>query len=429
MTNDLADKVLARLRKDGYSVPSRRFHDSQFEAWLSRLAEAQPDLDEARNLDNRALFVRVTSALSEVLLECQNAVFANSPPWWLERLVGVLHYSNITALTFNYDTLVEATVSYAGLFDDYATRVYPSATLRGMPRLVESPSAIGGFSSSPASANTFRYIKLHGSVDTFWSSGDRSGETIARWEIGSGWKRPVHPSPELRNQALPGREPFIVPPTAVKSSFYSNPFSRQLWQDAAAALRGATDVALVGFSLPVTDMVTGGMLSDSLAESISSVTVVNPSPDEVVKRLIDLGIECSRIRTVAGYDACSSYVDELECYLDPAIHPGDPHTALPLAVGRTSAAELTVTGIVEVMSGGTAVVQVGGRWLSAEAATASGQLTTLRDLHEAGGTEHIVVQFEDGSRAMTARAEPFAAPSGQVQCLTLRPTAMPISNH
>jgi hypothetical protein len=406
-------------------VPSRRFEGSQFEAWLSRLAEAQPDLDEASNLENRALFVRVSSALRDVLLDCQNAAFISDPPWWLKRLVGVLHYTSSVAVTFNYDTLFEAALRRAGLFDASGSRVHPSDMLRGMPRLVEPRSVSGGFRSLPAAADTFRYIKLHGSVDTFWSPGDVTGETIARWEIGAGWGRPVRPSEDDRRQALPGREPFIVPPTAVKSPFYNNPFSRQLWQDASSALRSATEVGVVGYSIPITDMVTSGMLSDSLGGSESSVTVVNPAPDDVVSRLVDLGIDRARITATSGADCCAAYVEDLEYDLRAAVRPGDPHSHLPMAVGYTSTPQLAVTGIVDVHSDGTAVVRADDRWTTAEAVRASGHATAVDDLHAAGGTARVLVQFEDGSRAMTARAEPSPGPSGALECLTLRPTAMP----
>jgi hypothetical protein len=46
MTNDLADKVLARLRMGGHDVPTRRFQGSQFEAWRSNEGWKSPDTRE-----------------------------------------------------------------------------------------------------------------------------------------------------------------------------------------------------------------------------------------------------------------------------------------------------------------------------------------------------------------------------------------------
>ena len=40
-----------------------------FEAWLSRIAEAQPYLQQWENLERQALFVRASSAIREVLVE------------------------------------------------------------------------------------------------------------------------------------------------------------------------------------------------------------------------------------------------------------------------------------------------------------------------------------------------------------------------
>lgn len=183
MTNTLAGLVMDCLRADGVAAPDVPFTGSGFEAWLSRLAEPQPDLDDAENLENRALFLRVSRALRHVMLECQRDTFNDAPPWWLRRLVGALHYSDSTVLTLNYDTLIEATVGEVGLFDEHSRRVSADDIVRNMPRLVHAPTGSGGIRFGPGSARSFRYIKLHGSLDTFWVDGDAAGETIARWAI------------------------------------------------------------------------------------------------------------------------------------------------------------------------------------------------------------------------------------------------------
>jgi hypothetical protein len=60
------------------------------------------------------------------------------------------------------------------------------------------------------------------------------------------------------------REPMIVPPTAVKSSYYNNRTLRSLWMQAAEALSSADELVLMGFSLPVTDLLVASMLTTNL---------------------------------------------------------------------------------------------------------------------------------------------------------------------
>jgi hypothetical protein len=128
----------------------------------------------------------------------------------------------------------------------------------------------------------------------------------------------------LRRRELPGRTPFIVPPAAAKSSFYDNPVTKELWQSAARALKNAKRVALVGYSLPITDLVVSGMLADTIADSKDEVrqedvgvtdaemVVVNPYPSDITSRLQRLGVSPVRIREVSGDSAIVDFVEELE---------------------------------------------------------------------------------------------------------------------
>jgi len=428
MTDTLAGLVMDRLRADGIAAPHGPFTSSGFEAWLSRLAEPQPDLDDAENWENRALFLRVSRGLRHVMLECQKDAFKNAPPWWLRCLVGALHYSDSTVLTFNYDVLIEATVDAVGLFDEHSRRVSAGDIVRNMPSLVHAPTGSGGIRFEPGSARSFRYIKLHGSLDTFWVDGDAAGETIARWAIAGQWQQPVIESDEQRRQALPGRDPFLVPPTATKSAFYGNPLSRQLWQDAAKALREADEVALLGYSIPLTDMVTSGMLGDALRGTAARVTVVNPSPDDVRHRLIDLGIDAGRIESIPGADACAEYAARFEGSFKPAVAASVPGADLPLAVGVPGAA-YTVRRLIEVTNDGVAVLEAGDAWRNTTYARSSSTWLSLQDIHAVRSVTAAKVVWPNGDESFVTRAEASPGESGTNEFLLLRVTAMPPRDH
>ena len=82
----------------------------------------------------------------------------------------------------------------------------------------------------------------------------------------------------------------MVPPLATKSVYYGNPLTRQLWQDAYDALRSASRITLVGYSLPVADVVVAGMLRSAISGQHVQLEIVNRDPGDL----------CTRFATIAG---------------------------------------------------------------------------------------------------------------------------------
>jgi hypothetical protein len=107
---------------------------------------------------------------------------------------------------------------------------------------------------------------------------------------------------------LEGRLPLIVPPTAAKSTYYQIPLLTQLWQDARTALsKDDIRVSIVGYSMPLTDLVTSGMLRETLTErsdeSGISIDLVNPCPAPVLGRLGALGADLARVTPFESVEA------------------------------------------------------------------------------------------------------------------------------
>lgn len=415
MTADLGKMILQRLTSNGtLGLPSRTFSGPQLEAWLSRLAEPQPDLSAAANAANQARFLEVSQTLREVIVECQTAAHGGELPWWLRRMLGALHYAQATVVTFNYDTLVETAVSACNLFDDESTKVYPSQLLRHMPPTRRRPA--GGMSFGPGNAQTFHYIKLHGSVDTFWIPGDASGASIGRWELPGAWGAPRIGAENERRQVLPGTEAYIVPPAAAKSAFYANPLARELWRTTAEAIRSAKRVAVVGYSIPMTDLVTSGMLSEALVGTSSEVTVVSRTPAPIALRLEDLGVEATRIHQISGANSVQTFAEGLDRSFEPGLdHPDSDDWSLTIGSGRNPST--AINRILNVDADGTARILVGNEpWAAAR--------VTVRDLHgRAGPVKKIEIVDEDGREAMVARALPDAGGADGPRCLVLTPTA------
>ena len=81
-----------------------------------------------------------------------------------------------------------------------------------------------------------------------------------------------------------GRQPLLVPPTWRKT--FGGALT-EVWRTAVSALRNATRIILVGFSIPPTDIHFKYLLAGGLKDNISlrSLTVVDPNPDLVRKNL------------------------------------------------------------------------------------------------------------------------------------------------
>ena len=282
VTADLGRRATARAKIPRSRLPAGGFDRGRFETWLSRLAEDQPHLSVAENLENRGVFVRVVEQLVAVLAEAEAEAFQGAPGWLFD-LLTLAHHRKATLITLNYDGLVEAAVRTLKLPLDSSPEevVAPEDVLDDFPS-----GAAGGLSSyrarglayrEPAPGrSTFRLLKLHGSLDWCWSFGDRTGSTVRRIETRAEFGFPLG-EPAFRRKEARGFEPFIVPPTATKSSYYDNPVTRWLWHEAAAQLSQADEITLVGYSFPREDLAMSALIGDAVR-----------GRDDVLLRVVDL---------------------------------------------------------------------------------------------------------------------------------------------
>lgn len=269
VTDDLGHRALAAAGLDSQNV----FTGGSFEAWLSYLAEPQPFLSHAENLDNGALFARLVDAIHDVLCAIERDAVGAGFPAWLYRLVAALHARRATVVTFNYDRILERALGELSL-DDFPKRkgerrVRWSDPLDQVPPFPPAPARLAG-----ARRPTFRLCKLHGSLNWFWVPGDVSGATLHHWELDD--------DPVERSRYLPGREPYLVPPASGKSAFFANPVMSETWRRAHEALSTAGRVCFVGYSLPLTDLTSAGMVSATLSRDDVALEVINVDPDPVI---------------------------------------------------------------------------------------------------------------------------------------------------
>lgn len=297
LTDELGNESLTVAGLTGGSnVPREGFRGGNFETWLSRLADEQPYLDAQENLRNRADFLQLSQAIAQVLGERVQQALAEPWPPWLPSLLNVAHERRATLITFNYDTLIECAVAAK-----MVNEMLPPDEFWWAEILNDVPSwPAGSMRWAGSRIETFRLLKLHGSLNWYWTTDDASGASVARRDLPGKYGAPSRYTEDDRQRELPGRVPFVVPPAAAKSPYYRNPIVRDVWQQAATALRAASRIVLLGYSIPVTDLTFSGLLVDAVTSTNVPVVVVDTHPDGVVERLVALGIDRDRLTKVGG---------------------------------------------------------------------------------------------------------------------------------
>ena len=341
LVKDLGQEVLERLRADSggsgrlavlldqlertFSEGNAATASPGFEAWLARLAEDQPYARQSANLERRSLFSRVSEVMWEVMVERQDKALTSwegkdpslEPSEWLYDIVSLLHQRRSTVITLNYDNLVEHAAVRSFLWGEPTTSRTVGRAVRaddlfgGLPPFLPpvevaiADDPVFGPSGTKLApiVETLHLLKLHGSLSWFWIPTDPSGTTLAAWnvaEFGSGLR-----DERARRQDLPGREPFLVPPTTSKASYFETMVTRELWRRAYEALKATKRVVLVGYSLPAADSTFLGLLEDTIAGRDVEVIVVDTKPEPVKAQLKRLGVK----NEIAEHRDIKSWVD------------------------------------------------------------------------------------------------------------------------
>lgn len=301
LTDDLGRLVLDRMTDTDLRLGRPNFSAGglTFESWLSWLGEEQPFDDPESALTRRALFVRLQNMIADALDEVELRALDEPPARWLYPLVQLFQLGVATVITFNYDRTVEFNLperitDAAGEFIQRDDIVVPFYSQLG--------TMFGDGRPSPRDVAAFDYLKLHGSVDWWVLPDDVNGTSL---EQGGRTAELTRAERNMRST----RRRFIVPPTAQKSGYYRSQITHFLWQQPAAALTTADRVAVLGYSLPLTDNAAASMLSGTVARTSARVDIVNPDADNVLANIAAVGCEPARLHTWDGMSCIADYVD------------------------------------------------------------------------------------------------------------------------
>lgn len=276
--------------------------------WMSYLSQTQPWLSDSDVYFNKSLASRIREIISQVLEEHISRVVDSAPPEWLNRLVASWHKRRAVIITLNYDTLVES-AARLGVSDlsPLSTKllgnkqslqpidIYPPYLFN-----IASRSGVGLWGSEVE--NTFRLLKLHGSVNWYYSGREQYfGETIffrdvPKFEAANDIENRPAVMETLKNLAR-DKATLIIPPIAEKTTYFYNETIRRIWRDAGTALQEASAVYIMGYSLPKSDLGMKLFLTGNLRSLDTPISLVN----------LDQGI-ISRFRDALGREMQTEFV-------------------------------------------------------------------------------------------------------------------------
>lgn len=274
LLNELSREVRNRI-----NFPLNSRIEDDVELWLTFLSQRHPWLSEADNLRNQALFIDISQEIAKILAERVDTVTETACPTWLSDLVSWWHDNSAEVITLNYDDLVEEVavglkVREEGKGQEWNLHYRDFCAVPLLPAAGRSGGALGN-SGWP----TFRLIKLHGSINWFYSGSQIDyGESIYYTSRGWGEKPEgdVAKRKWLRRQTeIVDKVPMIIPPVAEKTSYFRHETLRSLWSQAGKALRQAQRVYCLGYSFPKTDITMRFLIDSQLTQPGATFYVVN----------------------------------------------------------------------------------------------------------------------------------------------------------
>jgi len=309
LMRELTDEIFTHFKQRGdISQEVRSMLEEDFEKALTYLANENPWLRESENLRNRALYLELTHFIRAIIHKKSSGTDVwgiNQPPLWLEALITHWHNNQSTVITLNYDTLIERVAS--GTYWRRRQKPIPTGQIYPIDLTPASLRSAGILAQEPI--DTFRLFKLHGSINWFYSGQSQFyGENL--------FFVPCQLGVDRAFDALAGRDPesedwqhigdktaLIIPPILDKQIFFRHESLRSMWLQAAQAIRKATKLVSMGYSLPSGDLTMAQFLRSSAPKQLIPFQLVDASP------------KVDHFKTVLGKDsyAFKQEGDDVDC--------------------------------------------------------------------------------------------------------------------
>lgn len=299
LLGDLQAGVESELRNRNIEVGDDLVAIDNVERWLTVLADPAPWPSSSQQMRYAALFNDVSQAIHGVVTAMQIRTSVLPAPEWLLQLVRYWDRTGATVITFNYDGLVE--LAYLDVMEPGG--VYWPWNLYAVP-ITPAWLRVGG--TGRQRMQTFRLLKLHGSLD-WWYSGPDAEQSDPIYWLGWSGHFGEGTTPLWGEwggaQLVEDKLPMLVPPAATKTPFYKNRLLAAQWVQAGEALQGADELVLMGYSAPVTDLTVTSLIATQFKGSV--ITPVNQDI-KMIERAAELGDRRNLPHVVEEYVGPSS---------------------------------------------------------------------------------------------------------------------------
>lgn len=302
---ELAEKVSARM---GMRESDLFAFNGNIEQWMSHLATDQPWLAKEQSLENLARFYTASKEIYSIVSAAENEVMQDACPHWLEVFAGHVSCRSATVATLNYDTLLERTIATS-------CQIQNVADIYGMP--LESRSFPGGnFGLSSGEPNSHRPIvyKLHGSTNWRYSGLDAPmSDRVVLESTNATWFGASLKGPDMHSRwgkLHADLSPYIVPPTATKTTYYGNLSMRAQWINSFNALRDSSEVVIMGFSFPDTDLAIRHYFTQGLTAKRITVVDMNRKLKKKIREITGKRVKVEQYTSLSEYalENCGSIV-------------------------------------------------------------------------------------------------------------------------
>jgi hypothetical protein len=275
LTNELGREIAEKYaRRDELPHGLKAKLPKNFEAVLTELAVESLHCKSARLLYSD--FIDCIRAIMHHRSRAPEVWPSDTPPPWLDALVEFWSANGTTVICLNYDTIIERVAS--GVYSIARHVATPTtSSLYGVPfKRIDS-------SDEPNAVATFRLLKVHGSINWFFSGEqDFRNEQLfyIPCENGLGGLYDAWAGNDCEAdywRKIGTKKPMIIPPVITKTPFYNSAFLQMVRNLAREAVRNADRIVCMGYSLPKGDLDMRDLLRAGCVGKQIPFEVVNPT--------------------------------------------------------------------------------------------------------------------------------------------------------
>lgn len=254
------------------------------EMLLTYLYQSMPWKTDIESHLDKAAFISINEMITKYIRICEDKTFKEELPQWSYDFVKYLHNNKSIVASLNYDTIVERLARVIEPPDKIGgdqinvSNYYrmPLAPLRGR----------GNFLWGINWCDTFQLIKLHGSINWYYS-GDHNAEGQQVYYTSVKTKSPMKDiTDDFGKSSMQDLEPLLIPPVSEKSLFYNTNLVKTLWKNFRTAIENADEIYSIGYSIPKTDLTMRMFLKGFSKEKDKSIYIVDIANGKRAENLI-----------------------------------------------------------------------------------------------------------------------------------------------